>query len=132
MYHEKSSYHADLLDKLRSEIANDIIGAINYLGKKRISLRFYHDENIVERYTFFEVDGDGYGRELFIDTVTIDDNEGVHILLHDSDDAYNPVWDLGDLNATDTLYLLTELEALCAYKDENPDEEIVSDYEGDE
>lgn len=132
MYHEKSSYYEDLLSKLRSELPNDIIGAINYLGKKRISLRFYHDEDIVDRYTFFEVDDDGYGRELFIDTVTIDENKKVHILLHDSEDTYNPIWELEDLTTTDALYFLTELEALCAYKDENPDEEIVSDYEGDD
>ena len=59
------------------------------------------------------------------------DGEGrIEILLHDSEDSYNPYWELSDFNASNALYLLEELENIVDFLDEN-DEDIVTDWEPD-
>ena len=130
-YHATESYYADMLAKVRDEILGQVTNIIEILGG-RVCVRYYHDdEPDIERNTFFECDNDGYGRELFIDTIVTHPETGeIGVMLHDSEDTYNPWWDLSDFSATDALYLLSELEDILAYVREY-DEEIVTDWEPD-
>ena len=60
------------LNAVRKQILNRIKEVMGEIGTK-VCVRMYHEYDITEtQYTYFEVDGDGYGRELFIDTVLID------------------------------------------------------------
>ena len=120
------------LNAVRKQILNRIKEVIGEIGTK-VCVRMYHEYDITEtQYTYFEVDGDGYGRELFIDTVLIDARDGkIGIMLHDSEDCYEPWWDLEDLTTTDALYLLEELEEIADFHKENPDKEILTDYDAD-
>ena len=120
------------LNAVRKQILNRIKEVMGEIGTK-VCVRMYHEYDITEtQYTYFEVDGDGYGRELFIDTVLIDARDGkIGIMLHDSEDCYEPWWDLEDLTTTDALYLLEELEEIADFHKENPDKEILTDYDAD-
>lgn len=120
------------LNAVRKQILNRIKEVMDEIGTK-VCVRMYHEYDITEtQYTYFEVDGDGYGRELFIDTVLIDARDGkIGIMLHDSEDCYEPWWDLEDLTTTDALYLLEELEEIADFHKENPDKEILTDYDAD-
>lgn len=129
-YHETESYFSDMLAKVRDEILGQCAHIITDLFDGRICVRYYHDgEPNIEKNTFFECDCDGYGRELFIDTIVTHPETGkISVMLHDSEDTYNPWWDLSDFYATDALYLLSELEDIVNYISEY-DEEIVKDWE---
>ena len=120
------------LNAVRKQILNRIKEVMGEIGTK-VCVRMYHEYDITEtQYTYFEVDGDGYGRELFIDTVLIDARDGkIGIMLHDSEDCYEPWWDLEDLTTTDALYLLEELEEIADFHKENHDKEILTDYDAD-
>ena len=121
-----------MLDRVRDEILGQCAHIISDLFGGRICVRYYHDgEPDLERNTYFEVDDDGYGRELFIDTIVTNPQGEIGVMLHDSEDCYNPWWDLSDFSATDALYLLSELEDIVAYVAEY-DEEIVKDWEPEE
>ena len=126
VYHETASYYSEMLANVRYEILGQITAALEWLGGK-VSLQYYHNEEGFDRYTFFEVDNDGYGRELNIDTVEETKNGRIEIHLSDTEDCYGPVWDLSDLNATDAMYLLTELEAVAKYIEETG-EEVKTEY----
>lgn len=115
-----------MLANVRHEILGQITAALEWLGGK-VSLQYYHYEKDFDRYTFFEVDNDGYGRELNIDTVEQTKSGEIEIRLSDTEDCYCPVWDLSDLNATDAMYLLTELEAVAKYIEETG-EEVKTEY----
>ena len=120
------------LNAVRKQILTRIKEVMGEIGKK-VCVRMYHEYDITEtQYTYFEVDGDGYGRELFIDTVLVDARDGkIGIMLHDSEDCYEPWWDLEDLTTTDALYLLEELEEIADFHKENPDKEVLTDYDAD-
>ena len=55
----------------------------------------------------------------------------IDILLHDTEDCYEPMWDLGDLSTTDALYLLEELEEIADFHKNNPDKELLTEYDAD-
>ena len=120
------------LNAVRKQILNRIKEVMGEIGKK-VCVRMYHEYDITEtQYTYFEVDGDGYGRELFIDTVLVDARDGkIGIMLHDSEDCYEPWWDLEDLTTTDALYLLEELEEIVNFHKENPNKELLTEYDAD-
>lgn len=125
-YHETASHYGDMLANIRYEILGQITAALEWLGGK-VSLRYYHNEEDLDRYTFFEVDDDGYGRELFVNTVEQTDSGEIEIRLSDSEDCYCPLWDLSDLTATDSLYLLSELEAVVEHI-QRTKEEVKTEY----
>lgn len=120
------------LNAVRNQIFDSIREVMNEIGPK-VCVRMYHDydsDGIFMQYTYFEVDGDGYGRELFVDTVNVSPNGDINILLHDSEDCYEPMWCLEDLTATDALYLLEELEDIAGFCKENK-KEILTEYDVD-
>ena len=103
------------LNAVKNQIFDRIREIMNEIGPK-VCVRMYHEYDITEtQYTYFEVDGDGYGKELFVDTVNVSPNGDIDILLHDSEDCYEPMWCLEDLTATDALYLLEELEEIADF-----------------
>ena len=119
------------LNVVRVQIFDSIRPLMEKLGGK-VCFRMYHDYNIIDlRYTFFEVDGDGYGRELFLDTAMQTPNEGITITLHDTEDCYEPTWDLTDMTATDALYMLEELEQIVDFHTEHPDKPVLTEYDAD-
>ena len=120
------------LNAIRDQILSRIIEVMGEIGTK-VCVRMYHEYDITEtQYTYFEVDGDGYGRELFIDTVLVDARDGsIGIMLHDTEDIYEPWWSLEDLTVTDANYLLEELEEIADFHKENPNKEVLTDYDAD-
>ena len=52
-------------------------------------------------------------------------------LLHDTEDCYEPIWDLEDMTVTDANYLLEELEDIVQFHEDNPDKEILKEYDAD-
>ena len=120
------------LNIVRDQIFDSIRSLMEKLGGK-VCFRMYHEFDIIDlRYTFFEVDGDGYGRELFLDTALIDARNGeIGIMLHDTEDCYEPWWDLADMTTTDALYMLEELEQIAEFHTEHPDKQVLTDYDAD-
>ena len=120
------------LNIVRDQIFDSIRSLMEKLGGK-VCFRMYHEFDIIDlRYTFFEVDGDGYGRELFLDTALIDARNGeIGIMLHDTEDCYEPWWDLADMTTTDALYMLEELEQIAEFHAEHPDKPVLTDYDAD-
>lgn len=130
MRNNTSSYYRDMLDNIRDRIFDDIRYLMKELGGK-VCLYYYHDYDIVAGYTYFEVNGDGYGVELFINTMEMDNNGNVSIYLVDTEDSYDPTWELADLNYTDALYVLEELEQVKEHIDRTG-KKVVTEYDGDE
>ena len=120
------------LNIVRDQIFDSIRSLMEKLGGK-VCFRMYHDYDLIDlRYTFFEVDGDGYGRELFLDTALIDARNGeIGIMLHDTEDCYEPWWDLADMTTTDALYMLEELEQIADFHAEHPDKPVLTEYDAD-
>lgn len=119
------------LNIVRDQIFDSIRSLMEKLGGK-VCFRMYHEFDLIDlRYTFFEVDGDGYGRELFLDTAVQTPNDDIGILLHDTEDCYEPMWDLVDLTTTDTLYMLEELEEIVNFHKDNPDKQVLTEYDAD-
>ena len=120
------------LNIVRDQIFDSIRSLMEELGGK-VCFRMYHDYDLIDlRYTFFEVDGDGYGRELFLDTALIDARNGeIGIMLHDTEDCYEPWWDLADMTTTDALYMLEELEQIAEFHAEHPDKPVLIEYDAD-
>jgi hypothetical protein len=119
------------LSIVRDEIFNSIRSLMDGLGGK-VCFRMYHEFDIIDlRYTFFEVDGDGRGRELFLHTAVQTPSGDIGIMLHDTDDRYEPMLDLADMNATDALYTLEELEQIADFHAEYPDKPVLTEYDVD-
>lgn len=129
--HENRTHYQDMLNAVREQIFDSIRSIMQELGGK-VALRHYHEWDAeINRNVFFECDGDGYGRELFLDEVVYNPNTGdVHALLSDTEDCYSPVWELADFSATDALYLLWELEEVANYIEESGDK-VVTEYDPD-
>ena len=119
------------LNAVRNQIFDRIREIMNEIGPK-VCVRMYQDYDLTDmHYTYFEVDGDGYGRELFVDTVNVSPSGDINILLHDTEDCYEPIWDLADMTVTDANYLLEELEDIADFHKENPDKEVLTEYDAD-
>lgn len=126
---------ADVFRKKLNNVREQIFTAIRRLMKQlggKVCFRMYHEFDLIDiRYTFFEVDGDGYGRELFLDTAVETPAGDIDIMLHDTEDCYEPMWDLEDLNPTDALYMLEELEQIAKSHAEHPDKPVLTEYDAD-
>lgn len=126
-YHPVSSYYADMLAKVREQILDSIRGLIERLGGE-VSVQYYtNDEPDLNRYTFFDLDNDGRGLELFVTHIKLVDDD-VEITLEDSESCCEVEWDLSDLNASNANYLLMQLEEIAEYV-YRTGEEIVTDYQ---
>ena len=126
---KQSTEYFALLGKVRDQIFASIIEIVDKLGG-RVCLRHYHENEDMERYTFFEVDADGYGRELFLDTLFTNKNGEIEMTMHDTEDCYNPYWELASLNACEANFLLCELESVLEIV-EKKGGKVVKDYDPD-
>ena len=127
-FHAVASYYGDMLSNIRYEILGAITALVERLGGE-INVRYYHNEEPeTERYTYFMVDNDGHGVELFIDEVKADGNGNVSLYLSDSEDACYEVWELSDLTATDAYHALCELEEIAEWSQDSK-EDIVTEYD---
>ena len=117
------------LAPIRNKIIDEVERIMKELGG-RICMRHYHEYSDVTRYTFFEVDGNGYGRELFLDTIYTDRFGTLGFTMSDSEDSYKPYWEIADFNTSNALYLLEELEEVKELIDGG--EKLVTDYSEDE
>lgn len=121
------------LNNVREQIFASIHRLMQQLGGK-VCFRMYHEFDLIDqylRYTFFDVDGNGYGRELFLDTAVETPAGDIVIMLHDTEDCYEPMWDLNDLNPTDALYMLEELEQIADFHKNNSGKEVLTEYDAD-
>ena len=116
------------LAPIRTKIIDEVERIMKELGG-RICMRHYHEYSDVTRYTFFEVDGDGYGRELFLDTIYTNPDGTLGFTMSDSEDSYNPYWETADFNTSNALYLLEELEEVKELIDGG--EKLITDYDPD-
>jgi hypothetical protein len=120
------------LNAIKNKIISRIYDVLPQIGNK-VCVRMYYDYGLTDiRYAYFEVDGDGYGRDLYIDTVTFNSRDGsIGIMLHDTEDTYNPYWELGDMTTTDLNYLLEELEDIADFHESNPGKKVLTEYDDD-
>ena len=118
------------LSIVRQEIQAKIMELVKRLGGS-IYPRYYHDECGIDRYTFFTIDEDGYGEELFLEQVTIThDGDDVNVHLVNSEDCADYLWNLTDFNASNasnSYYFLKELEAIAEWVSEHGNE-IAADW----
>lgn len=128
MKKKNQQYRSKLVD-IQSEIINDIKTILKEKFGGRVCLRHYHEWIDMDRWLAFEVDGAGYGRELFFDTVFME-GDTIGLYLHDTEDCYNPYWEAQDMTASDAVNLLTELEDVAEYIDKTG-KEVVKDYDPD-
>lgn len=122
-FHATASYYGDMLTNIRYEILGAISSVLDWLGGK-VNVRHYHDECDIDRNAFFDIDNDGHGVELFVDSIEVTESGEIEINLSDTEDAYNYVWDLSDLNESSAYYLLHELEDIAEYVQENGEEVV--------
>lgn len=116
-YHPVSSYYADMLAKVREQIFDSIRGLLERLGGEVCVQYYTYNEPDIKRYTFFDLDDDGRGLELFVSHIrSVDDD--VEITLEDSESCCEVEWDLTDLNASNANYLLMQLEEVEKYVSE--------------
>ena len=131
---KKSAYYNELLngiDGVFPKVAKSITEIMETLGGK-VCVRMYHEYDITEtRNTYFEVDGDGYGRALFLDTAVQTPNGDIGIMLHDTEDCYEPIWDLNEMNTVEAIYVLEELEEIAQFHEDNPDKPVLTEYDAD-
>ena len=126
-YHPLSSYYADMLAKVREQIFDSIRGLLERLGGEVCVQYYTNNEPDIKRFTFFDLDDDGRGLELFVTHIKLADDD-VEITLEDSESCYEVEWDLSDLNASNANYLLMQLEEIAEYV-YRTGEEIVTDYQ---
>ena len=72
-----------------------------------------------------------YGKVLFLDTAEQTPDGNITITFHDTEDCYEPIWDLADMTATDALYMLEELEEIVDFHTEHPDKPVLTEYDAD-
>jgi hypothetical protein len=126
MKHNSSTYYYGMLNQVREQVFDSIRHILKELGGKVYFPHYRNNDLDHIAYTFFEVDGDGYGRELFLETAEMDKNGNIKVLLSDTESCYEPVWELADFNAVDATYLLDELEQIADYV-ETSGEQVVSE-----
>ena len=128
-FHEVARYYSDMIEPIRTQIHDAIRELIKKMGGK-ICTQWYHNERDCTRYTFFEVNPDGYGVELFVNKIFTENGEP-YFVMGDSEDSYETEWELADFNASNSLYLLQELEEIAQCADDEG-EEIRKEYEDED
>ena len=121
----KSPEFWEKLGVIRNEVLASVESLLKELGGK-VCMLYYHIEKSLPRYTFFEVDSDGHGFELFIDSIE-EKNDYVAINFSDGEDYHESTSVLSCLNLTEAMYVLEELENVKNYVDKNC-EEVVTDF----
>ena len=121
-------YWGNRLNEYCKDILVPIKNKIQAMGGK-VCLDYYHNEDITERYTFFDVDMDGYGYEQFITFIETNEDGEVIVRFEDGEQCRENETKLDNLSATELFYVLNEIEQVLDYEDGNP---VVVDYNWDE
>ena len=124
----KSLIFSEQLLGIGKEIRLAITDLVQKLGGK-VCVRHYQDFNPDHyRNAFFDIDDNGHGFELFVDSVEYNPMSGVVVYLRDTEDCYAMEWSLEDFNASNSNYLLEELEEIANYVEETG-REVVTEYD---
>ena len=117
---KKHEIYADKFSELRKEICDTIIALLKERKVESINLYAYWSERNTTRYTFFDVDSDGYGVGLYIDKLRFDEKLGdlIELEMLDTNDNSYSTWDFGFLSAVEMNYLLQMLEEIFEEADE--------------
>ena len=120
---KKSTNFTDALNKVREEILNAIFALLDSRNITSVNLYEYWANDCTDRCLFFACDDDGYGRALYVDTLTIkknrDGSRSLILAMKDTDDYDFAEWDETDLfEASQMNYLLSMLEDIIEYADE--------------
>ena len=120
---KKSTNFTDALNKVREEILKAIFELLDSRNITSVNLYEYWADDHTDRCLFFTCDDDGYGKALYVDTLTIKENsDGTRSLIlamKDTDDYEFADWDETDLFEPSQMnYLLTMLEDIIEYADE--------------
>ena len=124
----KSLIFREQLLGIEKEIHLAITDLVQKLGGK-VCVRHYQDFNPDHyRNVFFDIDDNGHGFELLVESVKYNPMFGVTVYLRDTEDCYYMEWDLAtDFNASNSYYLLDELEEIAKYVEETGSD-VVTEY----
>ena len=127
MEHKSLIFREQLLG-IRKEIHLAITDLVQKLGGK-VCVRHYQDFNPDHyRNVFYDIDDNGHGFELLVESVEYNPMSGVVAHLRDTEDWYAMEWNLEDFNASNSYYLLDELEEIANYVEETG-REVVTVYD---
>ena len=117
---KKHEIFSEQICKLYKEIGDTIIALLKERKVKSINLYEYWSERDCTRYTFFDVDSDGYGVALYIDKLRFDEKLGnlIELEMLDTNDNSYSTWDFQNLTAVEMNYLLEMLEEIFEEADE--------------
>lgn len=116
----KSEKFLERLSEIGKEILDTILALLKERNIKSINLYAYWSERDVDRYTFYDVDNDGYGEALYIDKLYVTEvpEDGIELKMLNTDDESWDDWDEENLSANDRCYLLDMIEQILEVADE--------------
>lgn len=120
----KSIKFLDKLYSLKLEILETILSLLKERNIKSINLYEYWSERNVDRYTFYDVDEDGYGVALYVDKLFVT-NDGIELKMLDTDDCGLDDWDKENLSATEMCYLLEMVEQVLEIADDDDEGRVL-------
>ena len=119
---------ADKILRELSNLGNEAIETILSLLKERkvksINLYEYWSERNANRYTFYDVDDDGYGVALYVDKLYVTE-DGIELKMLNTDDCEWGEWDEESLSATDKCYLLEMVEEALEIADDEDEGRVL-------
>ena len=117
---KKHEIYANKLSELYKQICDTIIALLKERKVESINLYAYWSERNCMRYTFHDVDSDGYGVALYIDKLIFDEKLGdlIELEMLDTNDSSYSTWDLSFLSPSEANYLLEMLEDIFEEADE--------------
>ena len=131
---KKSTNFTDALNKVREEILNAIFALLDSRNITSVNLYEYWANDHTDRCLFFTCDDEGYGRALYVDTLTVKENSdgtrGLILKMKDTDDYEFADWDETDLFEPSQMnYLLSMLEDIVEYADEENNGRVLTAVE---
>jgi hypothetical protein len=116
----KSNEYLKKLSEVGKEILDTILSLLKERNIKSINLYAYWSERDVDRYTFYDVDSDGYGVALYIDKLYVTEvpEDGIELKMLNTDDESWDEWDEENLSTNDRLYLLDMIEQILEVADD--------------
>lgn len=114
---KKADNYLALLAEIGKQILDTILSELKERNIKSINLYEYWSERNTERYTFNDVDGDGYGVALYVDKLYVTE-DGIELKMLDTNDCEWADWDEENLSTTERYYLLDMVEQILEEADE--------------
>ena len=114
---KKADNYLELLAEIGKQILDTILSELKERNITSINLYEYWSERNTERYTFNDVDGDGYGVALYADKLYVTE-DGIELKMLDTNDCEWADWDEENLSTTERYYLLDMIEQILEEADE--------------